>query len=304
MAPRCPDCATRIRARDVDFARDQATCRHCRRTMAYSALPGVVDNAAMQRVLGRLGPPGGMGGPGTDRAPAPLPNPRHHPPAPSLAQPSPAPNPYATPLPARGTRGAAGAPVRIDPPAGLAGVWHARLGDRDEIGATNRSIAGALGATFIAVFWCSITGVFVVVGVAGVLGALGLVNGAAVGGPGLGFSLFMLLFVTPFVAIGLWLLWTALLFWGGREVVTIRGDAAEHFSGIGPVGFRKRFAASAVTRVAEDVKVSHGKNGTTTTRTVAIHTDAPKPIKFGACLNAARRGWMIRALQQALVPRA
>lgn len=308
MAPRCPDCATRIRTRDVDFARDQATCRHCRRTMAFSALPGVGDNAALQRVMGRLGVPADSDKRTAGRSAARSPGPSHasppRPPPPTLAPPTPAPNPYAHPSTAHQTHIASHPPVRVDPLAGPAGAWHVRRGDRDEIGATNRSVAGALGSTFIAVFWCSITGVFVVVGVRGMLGSLGLMGGGSGGGPGLGFSLFMLLFVTPFVAIGLWLIWTAMLFLGGRELVTIRGDAVEHFSGIGPVGFRKRFAASAVTRIVEDVKVSRTKNGTTTTRTVAVYTDAPKPIKFGACLSAARRGWMVRTLQEALILKA
>lgn len=288
MAPRCPFCDRRIRIKDVDFERDSVPCRACGKVVAFSSLPGVADNPALQRLMQRLGV-------GTGTLPGDV-GALHDAAADVAAEPArPAPRPGSR----RSRATASGVDIAQPPP----GAWYRDDGVTLEVGAHTRSIGMAIFMTLISGFWCSITGVFAAFALGSVLAGLGIIASSSSGGAGgVAFGLFMLLFCTPFILIGLWMFWTALMSFAGREVVLIREDTLSHFTGIGPLGFRKRLSASAVRQVEEDVRISKTKNGTTTTKTIALYADAPKPHKFGAMLSEPRRQFMLAALSQVLTP--
>ncbi len=130
------------------------------------------------------------------------------------------------------------------------------------VGTSLASSGGFLVGVFLSVFWNGITSFFVIAGVAGVwLNLFGWLPAwcpvpRSSGQPmGLGLSLFMCVFMVPFVAIGLAFAWGTLLSLAGREEVRLRGAQSEIWTGIGPLGLAKRFDAGAVTAVVIDSPV-------------------------------------------------
>jgi hypothetical protein len=114
------------------------------------------------------------------------------------------------------------------------GCWF-RLGFNDwQVGATTRSYA----ALFMVPFMCVWSGF----SLGGIYGRQ-IVNGR--------FDLTQSLFGIPFVAGTLIFGWFAALTVCGKTTVTVRDEQAESFVGIGPIGWRRRFEWSTITRVTE-----------------------------------------------------
>lgn len=189
-----------------------------------------------------------------------------------------------------------------DPPHG---VSLNDYGSRFELVATTRSPAMALFMIFFAAFWNSVTWLFVGLGVTGLLGALNVTLPAwwpapsmGSGGMGLGMSIFLLLFITPFVLIGLLTLVLALIALAGSCRVEIDGARGLVSTGVGPLRWKRRFDAAAVTRVA----IEHANSSTNGKPDRHIVIDGPRPVSFGTMLTPARRRWMAAALRTLLLP--
>lgn len=263
MAMRCPDCGGRIRGRDVDVSADRVTCRTCGKLMSFVAISGAAGSPAGARHAAR---------------PA------------SMARPE-----GGTPS----VRERGGGPA-ADPTSAPSGAWFRDDGVMMEVGASTRSVGLGVVMLLLGAFWCSITGAFVVVSIVAILQGVGVVGGASSGSASLGTGVFMLLFSIPFVLVGCWMLYTSLMSFGGRVVVTLRGDDLAVFTGVGSMGRTRRVAASMIERVEEHISVRRSKNGTTTTRSILLAVPVGKGVKFGGMLADARRQFMLAILKQTI----
>jgi len=189
-----------------------------------------------------------------------------------------------------------------------AGAWYSNDGAGPVIGATHRSLGSALGALAISLFWNGIVSVFVLVALAGTLRNLGLqlphwfpapvMNGSPMG---VGVTLFLWLFLTPFILIGLAMIGAFLSALGGRTEVRIRNAEGVVFTGIGALGFRRRFDASGVKEVRLDDKQWSDSDGRRQRKTfIIIETREGKLVKFGAALAEERRKFVAGALRKVL----
>jgi hypothetical protein len=115
------------------------------------------------------------------------------------------------------------------------------------------------------------------------------------GDMGLGMVIFLWLFLTPFIAIGLMLAGTCLSALLGRTEVRITGTQGVLFTGIGAFGWRRRFDASQV----KDVRIfqKHNREGSDTF-SILIEVRDGKQIKFGSMLSNERRQFFLGALRQ------
>jgi hypothetical protein len=187
-----------------------------------------------------------------------------------------------------------------------AGAWYINDGTGPVIGATHRSLGTALGALAISLFWNGI--VFVLVALAGTLLNLGVplphwfpapnMNGSPMS---VGMTIFLWIFLTPFIVIGLVMIGAFLSALGGRTEVRIRNAEGVVFTGIGSLGYRRRFDASAVKDVRIDDKQWRDSDGGRQRKTyILIETREGKLIKFGSMLAEERRKFLAGAVRKVL----
>lgn len=183
------------------------------------------------------------------------------------------------------------------------GAWYRSDGAGTVIGATNRSLGTAFGLLFFALFWNGIVSVFVSGVLVGTLHKLQIPVPAWFPAPkmnadmGLGL-IFMWLFLIPFIAIGLLMFGLCLSSLFGRTEVKIEGSRGTIFSGIGAVGWRRRFDASEIRSVqTSQTRNNQGRD------TFAIQLEARdgKQMKLGSMLTNERRQFVLGALRRTLV---
>src|SRR5206468_217808 len=129
--------------------------------------------------------------------------------------------------------------------------WHRTDGVELVIGATTRSVGAAVATLAFALFWNGIVSIFLLVVIAATLTHLGFnvpewFPGPHMDGMGVGLTLFLWIFLTPFILIGLTMIGAFLMAIGGRTELRIHGENGTVFSGIGPLGLRRRFQTSGV----------------------------------------------------------
>ena len=78
----------------------------------------------------------------------------------------------------------------------------------------------------------------------------------------------------------------------GKTTLTVSGDQAVAFTGVGSLGWRNRFAWSGVRSVVEETRPS-GRNGTTTSITLVGETR----VRFASGVSQARRYYLLHALR-------
>jgi len=191
-----------------------------------------------------------------------------------------------------------------------AGAWFQRQGEGLVVGATHRSLGQAFGLLFIALFWNGIVSVFVSLAIASTLQHLG------VSLPGwfsahfsksapvpLGLTVFLWLFLTPFIGVGLGLVFSFFSCLAGRTEIRLQGGDGVILSGVGPVSFRKRFATSSVRDVRIEDQCWRDRNGTSRRNPQIIIETEQKPIKFGSMLTQERRRFLAGAVKKELVHR-
>ena len=200
----------------------------------------------------------------------------------------------------------AAALARGEPPAGCVMT---DLGDRVVLRVSARSVSSAIGLLVFCVIWNGIVGVFVVALVASIMGHMGatppgwfpLPKLGSGGNLPLAMTIFMGLFLTPFVVVGVMVLGGVLVSLVGKVEVRLRGPEGVVFTGVGPIGWTRRFDADAVEAVRfieGDVEVNNKKQ-----RAIAIET-ATKTIQFGSGLPDQRRLWIGGVLKTMLTPLA
>ena len=189
-----------------------------------------------------------------------------------------------------------------------AGAWYTSEGMGPVIGATHRSLGAALGALAISLFWNGIVSVFVLVALAGTLRNLGItlphwfpapnMNGAPMG---VGMTIFLWIFLTPFIVIGLIMIGAFLSSLGGRTEVRVNNAEGVVFTGIGALGYRRRFDASAVNDVRLDDRQWRNSNGNLQQKTcIVIETREGKQVKLGSMLTPERRKFVAGAVRKVL----
>lgn len=177
--------------------------------------------------------------------------------------------------------------------------------------ASARSFVAAGGLMFFALFWNSIVSVFLVVALAGLytstIGPLpswapAPTSSSGSGPMGVGMSIFMLLFMVPFVLVGTVVLGAALVSLMGHVEARIGderdADAGCVFIGVGKIGWRRRFKVSAV----KNVKIGLTGSSTNDKPDRGVIIEADRTIKFGSMLPDERRRWMAATLKTLLMP--
>ena len=201
----------------------------------------------------------------------------------------------------------------IDPKVDLSrppkGAWQRASGLATIIGATHRSLGGAFGLFLIAAFWNGILSVFIALALSSTLGLVGvdrpswfpkpIMNGGPMGA---GITIFLWLFLTPFMAVGLAMIAGFFSCLAGRTEVRVRDWQGEVFTGIGSLGFRKKFNREAIKDVRiEDFQWRDSDGDRRRNTHILIELLQGKPIKFGSSLTDERRQFVAAALRAAVV---
>jgi hypothetical protein len=193
-----------------------------------------------------------------------------------------------------------------NPPAG---AWYRGQGVATVIGATHRSLGSAAGLLFIALFWNGIVSVFVLLALAATIHNLGWtvptwfpaprMNG---GGMGVGITIFLWIFLTPFIAIGLAMMGAFVSCLGGKTEVEVTGAETVIFTGMGALGWRRRFETSQAADVRIDDKRWRDSDGDNRRKTnIVIELKSGKVIRFGSMLTEERRKFVAGAVRKALL---
>jgi hypothetical protein len=201
----------------------------------------------------------------------------------------------------------------IDPNLDLSrppkGAWQRSTGLGTVIGASHRSVGGAIGALAFSLFWNGIVSIFVALALSSTLALLGvgrpswfpkpIMNGGAIGW---GTTIFLWVFLTPFIAIGLAMIAAFLSCLAGRTEATIGDWQGEIFTGVGPIGWRKKFKTDQVKSVRVEDKQWRDSDGDRRSSTqITIEMKEGKPLKFGSSLPKDRRQFLAGALRKALL---
>lgn len=200
----------------------------------------------------------------------------------------------------------AGDPISVDLTTPPRGCWRRDDGVAIRIGASHRSVGGVIGTLFIFGFWNGIVSVFVLICIASWWQLLAgppphwfpapVMNGSSMGW---GMTIFMTLFLTPFVLIGTVLALAVLMTLAGRTEVTLRGPDGEVFTGIGAIGRRRRFDVAQVDNVALRTERSRDSDGDVRTSTsIFIERRDEEAIKFGAYLPKKRRMFLAGSVRE------
>ena len=189
-----------------------------------------------------------------------------------------------------------------------AGAWHNSDGTGVVIGATHRSLGMAIGLLAFSLFWNGIVLVFVLVATAGTLRNLGIrvpdwfpapvMNDSPMS---VGMTIFLWIFLTPFILVGLAMIGAFLSCLAGRTEVRISNAEGVVFTGIGALGYRRRFDATAVKDVRIEDKQWRDSDGGGQRKTyVVIETREGKLVKLGSMLTEERRKYVAGAVRKVL----
>jgi hypothetical protein len=188
------------------------------------------------------------------------------------------------------------------------GTWYRSDGVGPVIGATHRSVGTAIGALAFALFWNGIVSVFVMLALASTLRHLGLDLPEWFPAPDtkgspmpVGMTIFLWIFLLPFIAVGLFMIGTFLSALAGRTEVRMNNADGVVFTGVSALGYRRRFDASAVKDVRIDESQWSDRRGNRQRKTlILIETRDGKQVKLGSMLTPARRNFLAGALRKAL----
>ena len=184
------------------------------------------------------------------------------------------------------------------------GAWYRSDGGGTVIGATNRSVGTAVGMLFFALFWNGIVSTFVMLAISATLQNLHIptpvwfpapkMNGDFMG-PGM--TIFLWLFLTPFILVGVSVASMCLVSLFGRTEVRIESSRGTIFTGVGAIGWRRKFEAAQV----RDIRTFQRRNNEgADSYSILIETREGRQLKLGSMLTSERRQFMLGALQRTL----
>lgn len=177
------------------------------------------------------------------------------------------------------------------------------------IGASHRSIGSAIGIFLFAAFWNGIVSVFIALALSSTISPLGITLPDWLPTPRMnnstmtvGMTIFLWLFLTPFIAIGLAMIAAFISCLFGKTEIRLRDWEGEIFSGVGSLGFRRKFKTDAVRDVRIDDDHWHDSKGRQRNKTqVVVELIEEKPIKFASSLPEDRRQFLAANLRAALI---
>ena len=187
-----------------------------------------------------------------------------------------------------------------------AGVSFQRDGSGTVIGITHRSLNVAFGLLFFTLFWNGIVSMFVLSALASTLRHIGIPLPAWFPVPKgstmpLGMTLFLWVFLTPFIAVGLASMAGFLSCLAGRTEIRIQGGEGTVFTGVGPLARRKRFSTSDVKDVRIEDKAWRNSEGNTQRKAQIVIDTNTKPISLGSVFTEERRRFVASALKKELI---
>lgn len=188
------------------------------------------------------------------------------------------------------------------------GVKYETTGERLTLRISHRSVGAAFGTLAIALFWNGIVSVFVTIAIVSTLSHLDItpphwfpapeMNGKPMS---VGMTLFLWMFLTPFIAIGLGMIGAFLLTVIGKTEVQIDRNEGSVFTGVGPFGYRRRFLTSQVSSVRIDEARWTSNSGNSQEKIfVVIETREGKSVRFGSMLTGERKKFAAAILYKAL----
>jgi len=187
------------------------------------------------------------------------------------------------------------------------GTWYENAPESTMIGASHRSLVKAVGLLAFSLFWNGIVSVFVLLNIANTLNLMGigfpewLPLAKSDSSMGLGITLFLWVFLTPFIAIGATMLLGFLMALFGKEEVILSHQHGQVFVGIGMVGWTRRFDPKAISSVRLVMKNWRDSDGDAQSKCEIILTQNDgKEIRFGNSLPKERRTFLAAVLQQTL----
>ncbi len=107
------------------------------------------------------------------------------------------------------------------------------------------------------------------------------------------FNLGMSLFGIPFVLGTLFLGSMAVMSACGKVTLQVIGNEGTVFTGVGPIGWRRRFQWNEVTGIRRTIR--YGNRGSSSEQ---ITLEGTKKINFGSGINAERLEFILSALRQ------
>ncbi|MEW6160069.1 MAG: hypothetical protein AB1813_21780 [Verrucomicrobiota bacterium] len=196
----------------------------------------------------------------------------------------------------------------VDPNRPPPGAWRHKQGSGLVIGATHRSIGSAVLLLGFALFWNGILSIFVALALSSTLRLLGLPAPTWFPQPimndktmTVGVTLFLWLFLTPFLIIGAALFLAFLSCLGGRTEIRLNNSEGVIFTGIGPLGYKRRFNRASVSGIRIDEREwRNSDQGGHRRAHIVIEATGRKPIHFGSSLSDERRKFLASLLRREL----
>jgi len=173
------------------------------------------------------------------------------------------------------------------------------------------SLGGFLGSLAIALFWNGIVSLFLSIAAAGIyyntigpipdwFPAVGIEDGAPIMNGeimGVGMTLFLCLFLTPFVVVGCGLFITVVLKLVGQTKVIIDRSDSSVSTGLYFVAWKRRFDPTAV----KSIKYSRIRFQQESDATNVIEISTTKKLKFGFFLREDQQEWFAVILREILL---
>lgn len=197
-------------------------------------------------------------------------------------------------------------PTSFEPSPALSGVKVQETVTGEVIRVTARKLRSAILATIFSVFWCGLTSIFVIFAATALLGLPpgSSMQDAATGEPiSADAAQGVLLFMIPFVLIGIGASLSTLYLWFGSVSVVLRNGQGVVKRGIGPLTWNKRFDPAAVESFSVvSTSLQFGSsNQTNYERVYAIKAEtAGGGFRFGHTLSEERKYWLAGELRRRL----
>jgi len=189
------------------------------------------------------------------------------------------------------------------------GAWYRYDGLATVIGGTHRSSGQAAHLLFFATFWNGILSVFVLLNLASTIRLLGGKPPAWFPDPimdgdllGVGMTIFLWIFLLPFIVVGLSLAAGLVNAIAGRTEIRFDEFRGTVFTGVGPIGRRQPFEVGSVRKVRceEDGVEVYSRTHQRRER-IVLELEGGERIRFGAALPEPRRRFVTAALRRTLL---
>lgn len=183
------------------------------------------------------------------------------------------------------------------------GCWHRSTGFGSVVGATHRALGTAFGMLAVALFWNGIVSVFVLVAASSTLHLLHVpvpdwfpapkMNGQTIS---VGMTIFIWIFLSPFIAIGLVMIAGLLSCLGGKTEFRVERGEVAVATGIGPIAWNRRFMAADLKEIRIEESRSQMRNRETQTKLqIVAELQGGRLIKFGSSLPEDRLRFLAAA---------